>query len=167
MYTESTPVEQEPTKFSVKEVLDAYASVNGLNSTHHSEIDKVTHYLLDTEDEYSTYIRLKEKFEGATEHQSPPESEYDERELTGYHYSDGTGICFGDEIEYELPRKFLRAPYSLPPTRLCGKVVKVFADCGVGYDLHVNAAEVRGRCWADAPTLKSIVETASHIKKVN
>jgi hypothetical protein len=63
MYTVSTPVEQEPTKFSVKEVLNAYTNVNGLSDLNQSAIDKVIHYLLDKEDEYSTYIRLKEKFE--------------------------------------------------------------------------------------------------------
>jgi hypothetical protein len=89
-----------------------------------------------------------------------------ESEWTGYHYSDGTGICIGDEIECELPRKFLRAPYSLPPTRMCGGVIEVFTDCGVGYDFHVSNAEPHESYTGVYPTLKSIVEIASYVHKL-
>jgi hypothetical protein len=161
MYVISTPNEQEQTKFSVKEVLNAYTNVNGLTELTQPAIDKVIHYLLDKEDEYSTYIRLKEKFEGDPVEQSEPEQEY-EREWAGYHYSDGTAIRFGDEIEYEQPRQFLRAPFSTPPSNIIGEIVKHFT--GPSYDFRVD---ISGTPSMKSPTLASIVNSGVQIKKVN
>jgi hypothetical protein len=161
MYTYTSSI--EPEKFSVEEVLNAYTNVNGMADVNQSEIDNVTHYLLKAADEYSTYIRLKEKFEGAPVEPAPE----DKREPTGYYYSGGASILFNDKIEYELPRKFLLAPYSSPPTRMRGEVIKVFEDCGVAYDFHVTDAEEDGSRISDTPTLASIVDSGVKIKKVN
>lgn len=85
LYTISTP--NEPPKFTIEEVLKAYNAL-GFPDVNQSTIDKIAHYLLDEEDEYSEYIRLKEKFEGVKSAEPEP-VQTPTREPTGYRYTYG------------------------------------------------------------------------------